>query len=91
LKKEIISLRKSLNKQGFIPQKQKKKEEKAKKKQSQLFNTYQLQPYVFKLAYIGVNYQGLAIQAETDNTIENELFKALKKTSLVENMGDCSY
>lgn len=84
-------MKKALLKNTFIPQKLKKKEEKAKKKQSQLFNTYQVQAYVFKLAYIGMNYQGLAIQAETDNTIEHDLFKALKKTSLVENIGDCGY
>lgn len=48
---------------------------------------------VFKLSYIGFNYQGLAIQKHTDNTIEFHLFNALRKLRLVkgENPEDWDY
>jgi tRNA pseudouridine38/39 synthase len=39
---------------------------------------------VFKLSYIGFNYQGLAVQKHTDNTIEFHLFNALRKLKLVQ-------
>ena len=39
--------------------------------------------YVSQVMYIGVRFQGFARQDCTDNTIEGEFFKALRKTKLV--------
>ena len=36
-----------------------------------------------KIAFVGWDYQGFALQKHTDNTIENHLFAALKKTCLI--------
>ena len=37
-----------------------------------------------KFSYIGKNYQGLVIQSNTDNTVEQKLFDALKKCWLID-------
>ena len=40
----------------------------------------------FKLAYVGIEYSGLAQQSTVPNTIEEYLFNALKKTLLVQDI-----
>lgn len=40
---------------------------------------------------MGVNYQGFEIQNDTDNTIEDKLFKAFKKTCLVKDIQKSGY
>lgn len=48
------------------------------------------QHIAFKIAYIGWRYKGFASQAHTEETVEEELFKALKKTCLIgEREGAC--
>src|SRR5687768_4044100 len=37
----------------------------------------------FKFMYLGKNYDGLVIQKDTKNTIEEHIFLALKKASLI--------
>lgn len=53
------------------------------KKNAELFEMYQCQQYAFKMAYVGINYQGLTYQGETENTIEEFFFLALEKFMLI--------
>lgn len=39
---------------------------------------------LLKFYYLGWDYNGYAVQEDTDNTIENHIFKALTKTCLIE-------
>jgi len=47
--------------------------------------------FAFKFMYMGKNYDGLVTQLHTTNTIENFIFKALVKATLVKNIEDCNY
>ena len=40
-----------------------------------------------KFAYLGMDYKGLAVQANVDETIENRIFEALRKIFLVDPEG----
>jgi len=44
-----------------------------------------------KLLYFGWDYGGLAQQSLDDNTVEGHLFKALRKTCLIESRESCNY
>lgn len=37
-----------------------------------------------KFSYLGKNYKGLAIQTNTEETIENKIFAALKRTCMID-------
>ncbi len=63
---------------------------KAGQKQFQ-FDKYSQQKIALKLAYIGWDYQGFAVQDNTNKTIEQELFSALKKTHLIKDRASCQY
>ena len=41
--------------------------------------------FAFKFMYLGKNYDGLVIQSSTHNTIEEVLFNAMKRCSLLED------
>jgi tRNA pseudouridine38/39 synthase len=47
-------------------------------------SVYTQRAIVLKLAYLGANYRGFAMQSVTDETIEEKLFQALRKTCLIE-------
>ncbi|NWH70636.1 PUS3 synthase, partial [Piaya cayana] len=66
---------------------------KAKKRQQRPFNfaAYGRRHVALKIAYLGWGYQGFASQENTDNTIEEKLFEALKKTRLVDNRQTSNY
>lgn len=44
-----------------------------------------------KILYLGWDYQGLAAQEDTDETIEAHLFKALTMTKLIEERTKSNY
>ncbi|XP_069737997.1 tRNA pseudouridine(38/39) synthase-like isoform X1 [Phaenicophaeus curvirostris] len=66
---------------------------KAKKRQQRPFDfaAYGRRHVALKIAYLGWGYQGFASQENTDNTIEEKLFEALKKTRLVDNRQTSNY
>ncbi|XP_066495525.1 tRNA pseudouridine(38/39) synthase [Tiliqua scincoides] len=55
------------------------------------FSAYGRRHVALKVAYLGWGYQGFASQENTNNTIEEELFKALSKTRLVESRQTSNY
>lgn len=55
------------------------------------FSAYGQRHVALKIAYLGWGYQGFASQENTSNTIEEELFKALSKTRLVESRQTSNY
>lgn len=46
---------------------------------------------VLKLCYLGWDYQGFAVQEDSQNTIEAQLFAALLKTRLIESRETSNY
>lgn len=44
-----------------------------------------------KVAYLGWNFDGLASQPDSYNTIEHHLFAALKRTRLISDRSSCDY
>lgn len=44
-----------------------------------------------RLAYLGWQYQGFAVQENTDNTVEARVFEALLKTKLVQDRQSSNY
>ncbi|NXY51537.1 PUS3 synthase, partial [Ceuthmochares aereus] len=66
---------------------------KAKKRQQRPFDfaAYGRRHVALKIAYLGWGYQGFASQENTDNTVEEKLFEALKKTRLVDNRQTSNY
>ena len=52
---------------------------------------YRRRKIALLLSYDGAGYNGFASQQETDNTTENVLFAALKKTCLIVNEDECNY
>lgn len=44
-----------------------------------------------RLAYLGWQYQGFAVQENTDNTVEARLFEALLKTKLIQDRQTSNY
>ena len=59
-----------------------KKNKKKEKKQIDFTQTKQM---AFKFMYIGKNYDGLVIQANTKNTIEEQIFTALKRCNYLDS------
>merc|ERR1712226_246143 len=55
------------------------------------FSKYSKRRIAFKFLYLGWNYQGFAAQDNTSNTIEEELFAALKKSRLIEDRSSVNY
>ena len=41
-----------------------------------------------KFAYLGMNYKGLVVQNNIEETIENKIFEAMKKIFLIDPEGD---
>ncbi|KAM6190912.1 tRNA pseudouridine(38/39) synthase isoform 2-T2 [Sarcoramphus papa] len=66
---------------------------KAKKRQQRPFDfgAYGRRHVALKIAYLGWGYQGFASQENTNNTIEEKLFEALKKTRLVDDRQTSNY
>lgn len=66
---------------------------KTKKRQQRPFDfsAYGQRHVALKIAYLGWGYQGFASQENTSNTIEEELFKALSKTRLVDSRQTSNY
>ena len=42
-------------------------------------------------AYLGWDFDGLVVQADTENTVEECLFRALEKTKLIESREACQW
>ena len=55
---------------------------------SVIFRRYNTRHVALKILYLGWDYQGFAVQEETDKTIEAVLFDALLKTKLIESRYD---
>ncbi|KAJ3370589.1 tRNA pseudouridine synthase 3 [Allomyces arbusculus] len=55
------------------------------------FSKHPTRRIVLKLAYFGWNYQGLAAQLHTTNTVEHHLFEALTTAKLVADIKDADY
>ncbi|CAL4122823.1 unnamed protein product [Meganyctiphanes norvegica] len=55
------------------------------------FSKYSKRHVLLKLAYLGWDYQGYAIQDNTSKTIENNLFEALLMTKLIESRETSNY
>lgn len=53
------------------------------------FSIYKQRHIALKIIYFGWQYQGLAHQPMTENTIEGQLIKALLKTCLIESLETC--
>ena len=51
-------------------------------------DAYRRRKVALLLSYDGAGYNGFASQQETDNTTENVLFDALKKTCLIVNQDE---
>lgn len=51
---------------------------------------YRQRHIALKVAYVGTNYHGLAVQANAPS-VEAELFKALERTRLIEGRDTCNY
>lgn len=55
------------------------------------FSRFKKRHVLLKLLYFGWNYQGYAGQDYNIKTIENELFKALEKSKLIESVATANY
>lgn len=55
------------------------------------FTKFKQRHVALKILYFGWDYDGLATQQDSENTIEYHLFNALTKTCLVESRNKCSY
>ena len=55
------------------------------------FSRFKKRHVAFKIAYLGWDYQGLAAQDTTANTIEEHIFSALHKAKLIENVSSARY
>ncbi|XP_064642012.1 tRNA pseudouridine(38/39) synthase-like [Lineus longissimus] len=71
-----------------------KSEERAKKRKEARpfdFTKYNTRHVALKFLYLGWDYQGFAVQEDTEKTIEHELFDALNKTKLIESRETSNY
>ncbi|KAK8741635.1 hypothetical protein OTU49_002314 [Cherax quadricarinatus] len=66
-------------------------DKKAKKERHFDFTRHSKRHVLLKLAYLGWDYQGFAVQEDTQQTIEAQLFSALLKTRLIESRETSSY
>ncbi|XP_042235764.1 tRNA pseudouridine(38/39) synthase-like isoform X2 [Homarus americanus] len=64
---------------------------KAKKVRPFDFTRHSKRHVLLKLAYLGWDYQGFAVQEDTQHTIEAQLFSALLKTRLIESRETSNY
>ncbi|KAI4875029.1 hypothetical protein NFI96_000854 [Prochilodus magdalenae] len=55
------------------------------------FSVHPRRHVALRLAYLGWNYQGFAVQENTDNTVEARLFEALLKTRLIQDRQSSNY
>ncbi|OWA50665.1 tRNA pseudouridine(38/39) synthase [Hypsibius exemplaris] len=55
------------------------------------FAAYGKRHVALKFLYLGWDYQGFVVQDETDNTIEDHIFRALAKTKLIESRETSHY
>jgi len=55
------------------------------------FTKFNTRHVALKIAYLGWDYQGFAVQEDTDRTIEAALFDALLKTRLIESRATSNY
>ncbi|KAF0982082.1 hypothetical protein FDP41_011943 [Naegleria fowleri] len=69
----------------------KEKTKKKNQKNEMDWSKQHMEYIALKIAYLGFNYQGLARQAHTTNTIEYHLFEALKKVKLIESEEKSEY
>merc|ERR1712228_1061711 len=83
-----------LKKQKICPIQERinKKCKKRKKKDRDFnMNKYNQRHIALKIAYFGTNYQGFVRQKNCENTIEEQLFCALIRTCLIEDIDSCGY
>uniref|UniRef100_A0A3P8VDN0 Pseudouridylate synthase 3 n=1 Tax=Cynoglossus semilaevis TaxID=244447 RepID=A0A3P8VDN0_CYNSE len=69
----------------------KKKGKKVNKDRPLDFSAYPRRHVALRLAYLGWNYQGFAVQENTENTVEARLFEALQKTRLIQSRQSSNY
>ncbi|UYV67257.1 PUS3 [Cordylochernes scorpioides] len=55
------------------------------------FKKYKRRHVALKFLYLGWDYQGFTVQEDTANTIEAEMFKALRRTCLLESRETSNY
>lgn len=55
------------------------------------FSAHPRRHVALRLAYLGWQYQGFAVQENTDNTVEARLFEALLKTKLIQDRQTSNY
>lgn len=55
------------------------------------FSVHPRRHVALRLAYLGWQYQGFAVQENTDNTVEARLFEALLKTKLIRDRQTSNY
>lgn len=68
-----------------------KQEKKEGKKHPFDFSVHPKRHVALRLAYLGWDYQGFAVQENTDNTVEARLFEALLKTRLIQDRQGSNY
>eukprot|EP00124_Ichthyophonus_hoferi_P004408 Ihof_evm2s480 gene=Ihof_evmTU2s480 len=68
-----------------------RRENKRKKQKAFDFTKCNKRHVALKIAYLGWDYHGLAVQETAENTIEAHLFSALTRACLVENRETCDY
>ncbi|XP_069179897.1 tRNA pseudouridine(38/39) synthase isoform X2 [Procambarus clarkii] len=66
-------------------------EKRAKKERHFDFTRHSKRHVLLKFAYLGWDYQGFAVQEDTQQTIENQLFSALLKTRMIESRETSNY
>lgn len=55
------------------------------------FSKHRQRHIALKVLYFGQGYHGFAAQADSDNTVEAHLFRALERTCLIEDRVSCNY
>ncbi|XP_023664966.2 tRNA pseudouridine(38/39) synthase isoform X2 [Paramormyrops kingsleyae] len=69
----------------------KRKGKKASQAREFDFSVHPRRHVALRLAYLGWDYQGFAVQENTDNTVEARLFEALLKTRLIQDRQNSNY
>ncbi|CAG7718366.1 unnamed protein product [Allacma fusca] len=64
---------------------------KARRNRAFDFSKHPKRHVALKVAYLGWDYQGLAVQEDTDNTIEAHVFLALTKSKLIQDRSTSNY
>ncbi|XP_062847916.1 tRNA pseudouridine(38/39) synthase [Trichomycterus rosablanca] len=101
LEEEVVRLRaqlgdKSSGLQGdkeriAVPKAQENGGSGKKEKRAFDFSLHPRRHVALRLAYLGWQYQGFAVQENTDNTVEARLFEALLKTKLIQDRQSSNY